>query len=129
MTINTTMPKGLIPYYHKELETYREKMSSGYFKEAWRYLERAHILGQPYPYQHSEVHWMMLKFGIEIKSTKEIFGQIPRLFVGGVKSFVSFVPVGNTGGADVHPLKSMPIEKDIQAIIEKAKMEENNASI
>jgi hypothetical protein len=31
----------------------------------------------------------MLKFGVRIKSSKEILGQIPRLLVGGVKSFAA----------------------------------------
>jgi hypothetical protein len=43
----------------------------------------------------------MLRFGIKIKDRREIIGQIPRLLVGGVKSFVGKIPVGNTGGANV----------------------------
>ena len=42
-------------------------------------------------------------FGIRIKDIREIIGQIPRLLVGGVKSFVGEIPVGNTGGANVPP--------------------------
>ena len=61
----------------------------------------------------------MLQFGIKIKSTKEVVGQIPRLLVGGVKSFVGYIPVGNTGGANVPPLKTMEMPKDIQEIINK----------
>ena len=49
----------------------------------------------------------MLLFGFKIKDIKEIIGQIPRLVVGGVKSFVGEIPVGNTGGANVPLLKSM----------------------
>ena len=60
------------------------------------------------------VHWMMLSFGIRIKNTREIIGQIPRLLVGGVKSFVGHIPVGNTGGANVPPLRPMEIPKDLQ---------------
>jgi len=48
MNINTTaMPKGLKPHYHKELEDYYKRLAKGYLQEAWRNLERAHILGQP----------------------------------------------------------------------------------
>lgn len=63
----------------------------------------------------------MLKFGIKIKSTKEVFGQITRLVFGGVKSFVGSVPVGNTGGANVPPLKLMEIPDDLKTIIEQNK--------
>lgn len=117
MKLNTSMPKRLKPHYQKELEAYREFYRENKLQQAWRHLERAHILGQPYPFQHSEVHWLMLKFGISIKDTKEILGQIPRLLVGGVKSFVGTIPVGNTGGANVPPLKPMEIPKDLQQII------------
>lgn len=88
--------------------------------EAWHQLERAHVIGQAYPYQHSLVHWEMLVFGCKIKSVKEILGQIPRLLVGGVKSFVGTIPVGNTGGANVPPMQSMPIQQEIKEIFKKA---------
>lgn len=65
----------------------------------------------------------MLQFGFRIKSGKEVIGQIPRLLVGGVKSFVGRVPVGNPGGANVPPMKPFPIEKDIQDIFIKAGVE------
>ena len=61
----------------------------------------------------------MLKFGIKIKSTKEVFGQFTRLVFGGVKSFVGTVPIGNTGGANVPPLKPMEIPNDLQEILNK----------
>ncbi|GAL00541.1 hypothetical protein JCM19314_2149 [Nonlabens ulvanivorans] len=47
------------------------------------------------------------------KNTKEVFGQIIRLIVGGWKSFINHVPLGNTGGSNVPPLKRMPIPNDI----------------
>ena len=58
-------------------------------------------------------------FGIKIKDLREIIGQIPRLLVGGVKSFVGEIPVGNTGGANVPPLKPMEIPADLKSIIEE----------
>jgi hypothetical protein len=87
--------------------------------KAWYHLERTHLIGHKYPYAHSTVHWKMLKFGFKIKSPKEILGQIPRLLVGDVKSFVGHVPMGNPGGANVPPLKPFPIEKELQDIFLK----------
>lgn len=110
------MPKDLKPHYQKELDAYHNKLGKSFLQEAWQHLERAHILGQPYPYQHSEVHWFMLQYGFKIKDWKEIRGQILRLFVGGVKSFVGKVPVGNTGGANVPPLLPMEIPTDLKAL-------------
>lgn len=59
----------------------------------------------------------MLRFGFAIKSGKEIRGQILRLVFGGVKSFVSKVPTGNTGGADVPPLQVMEIPQDLAIML------------
>ena len=61
----------------------------------------------------------MLLFGIEIISIHEIKGQLLRLLVGGVKSFVSKIPVGNTGGANVDPLKPMEIPQYIKLILDQ----------
>ena len=120
MRFYTAIPKSLEPYYEKELMDYRTEYLNGNLKEAWNHLERAHIIGQKYPYAHSYVHWKMLQFGFKIKSGKEILGQIPRLIFGGVKSFVGKIPVGNPGGANVPPLKPFPIEEELQGIFRKA---------
>jgi len=117
MKVNTKMPANLNPFYQKELLAFKDNLQKNNLQIAWYHLERAHIIGQKYPYEHTFVHWKMLQFGIKIKSTKEVFGQIPRLLVGGVKSFVGNIPVGNTGGANVPPLKPMEIPSDIQEII------------
>ncbi len=114
------MPNSLRPYFRKELNSYHSFLLNHDLQQAWHSLERAHVIGQSYPFEHSLVHWKMLRFGIRIKSLREILGQIPRLLVGGVKSFVGTIPVGNTGGANVPPLRSLPIEKDILQIFEIA---------
>lgn len=121
MKINTFMPPTLRPHYLNELAASKAASENGQLQQAWRCLERAHVLGQPYPVQHSEVHWLMLKFGFKIKDGKEILGQIPRLLVGGVKSFVGVIPVGNTGGANVPPLMPLEIPTDLQQIIDNNK--------
>ncbi len=120
MKFYTSIPKGLKPFYHSELERYQNEYANGNLRKAWNHLERAHILGQKYPYTHTYVHWKMLQFGIKIKSRKEVLGQIPRLLFGGVKSFVGKVPFGNPGGANVPPLKPFPIKKELQDIFIKA---------
>jgi hypothetical protein len=120
MQLYLTMPNNLKPFYKKELDNYKENLQKNILQQAWYHLERAHIIGQKYPMEHNNVHWKMLLFGIKIKNRKEVLGQIPRLIFGGVKSFVGTVPIGNPGGANVPPLKSFPIEKDLQAIFNKA---------
>lgn len=115
------MPSKLRPYFDRELELFHLLMKDKEYSIAWRCLERAHIIGQPYPLAHTYIHWQMLKYGIKLKDTKEIMGQIPRLLVGGIKSFVGKIPVGNTGGANVSPLKPMPIPSELSKIISNAK--------
>ncbi|MCC8361304.1 DUF3703 domain-containing protein [Salinimicrobium sediminilitoris] len=116
MKFNFRIPKRLKYYYLRELVLYKAAFSQGNLVHAWHHLERAHVIGQSYPWEHTYAHWLMLKFGLAIKDAKEILGQIPRLLVGGVKSFVGKIPLGNTGGANVPPLKSMPLPEDIQAL-------------
>lgn len=118
MKIHTTMPTALKPFFQKELEQAATFFEQENYQQSWHHLERAHIIGQPYPYHHTLVHWKMLLFGIQLKNTKEVIGQIPRLLVGGVKSFVGNIPVGNTGGANVPPLQPMEIPDDLQSIIQ-----------
>lgn len=117
MKFNTVIPAKLKSCFDKELALYQDAFTRGDLRKAWRHLERAHILGQAYPFEHSYVHYKMLLFGIHIKSKREIIGQIPRLLVGGVKSFVGVIPVGNTGGANVPPLRPMPIPEDLQELL------------
>ncbi len=117
MKLYWNMPKGLQVHYHRELDLYKMELAQWNLPQAWQHLERAHILAQAWPREHSQVHWHMLQFGFFIKSPKEIMGQIPRLLVGGVKSFVGHIPVGNTGGANVPPLRSMPIPDDLNRIL------------
>lgn len=114
------MPLALKPFYRKELTEAASAYSKGYLQQSWLHLERAHILGQPYPLAHSYVHWKMFLFGIKTKNLKEIIGQIPRLLVGGVKSFVGNIPIGNTGGANVPALQPMEIPEELKLIIENA---------
>lgn len=115
--MNTVLPGALLPFYRQELTAARDRFAARDYLASWRHLERAHILGQPYPVAHTAVHLRMLWFGVRLKSLREIVGQIPRLLFGGVKSFVGRIPVGNTGGANVPALQPMPIPDDLARII------------
>ncbi len=113
------MPSALVEYYNQELNCAKSAFENKEFFKSWSHLERAHIIGQPYPIEHTAVHWKMLHFGLKIKNSKEVIGQIPRLLFGGIKSFVGKIPTGNTGGANVNALKHMEIPEDLQEIISK----------
>lgn len=118
MKLNTYLPKVLKPYFKEELIQYQKAFSQKEYILAFQHLENAHIIGQAYPFAHTLVHWKMLKFGVKIKNTQEIIGQIPRLIFGGVKSFINTIPIGNTGGANVSALKPLPIRPELQEILD-----------
>ena len=117
MKVFWKMPPGLKVRFNEELNESNILLRHGNFELAWRKLERSHILGQSWAVEHTYVHWKMLLFAFRIKNTREIFGQLPRILVGGVKSYVGKIPVGNTGGANVPPLKSMPVPADIKELM------------
>ncbi|RAL21182.1 hypothetical protein DL240_13700 [Lujinxingia litoralis] len=117
MGLNTTMPRGLRPYFERELARAATLLEEGDLSRSWRHLERAHVLGQAFPLEHTRAHWRMLRFGLRIKDRREILGQLPRLAVGGVKSFVGTIPTGNTGGANISALRPLPIPEDLRELL------------
>jgi len=121
MSIRTTMPAALKPFYKEELARAKDAFSKKEYALSWHHLERAHIFSQPYPIAHTAVHWKMLLFGLRKKNGKEVIGQVSRLLLGGIISFIGKAPTGNTGGANVPPFKKMAIPADLQSIIDKTK--------
>ena len=121
MKLHFIIPRGLKQLVDEELLLSEAALKRSELQVSWHHLERAHILGQAWPVQHTQAHWRMLAFALKIKNTKEIIGQIPRLLVGGIKSFVGEIPVGNTGGANVPPLMPMSIPDDLKAILSEFK--------
>lgn len=66
MPLHFSIPSGLVQYVNQELAAYHQSMRTGDLQTAWRHLERAHILGQSSPYQHTRIHWKMLIFAFRI---------------------------------------------------------------
>ncbi len=87
---------------------------------AFRHLERAHVLGQAITYNHTRIHWRMLKLGWKIRSPREIFGQIIRIIGASTKTPFGIYPAGNTGGANVWFFEPMPVPDDLKAILNKS---------
>ena len=85
---------------------------------AFAQLERAHILGQRRVGAHTLTHWWMLKVGWQRREVREIRGQVLRLLAALVMSRV-WVPVGNTGGANVNPLQPMPIPDALREVMDE----------
>lgn len=89
--------------------------------DEFAHLERAHILGQASTREHVRVHWQMLRYAMRHRDAREFLGQITRLTGAATKTFIGWVPTGNTGGANVSPIKPMPIDPALAAIIERAR--------
>ena len=85
---------------------------------AFHHLERAHVLGQSSTYNHTRIHWRMLKLSFKLGSSREILGQIIRIVGASTKTPFGIYPTGNTGGSDVWFFKPMPIPHDLQEILD-----------
>lgn len=108
-------------HFESELKLARNAFVKGHLQVSWRHLERAHTLGQSWPVQYTKAHWYMIAFALRIKNGKEIAGQFPRLMIGGIKSFIGKIHVGNTGGANVPALRLMEIPADLRHILDQFK--------
>lgn len=85
------------------------------------HLERAHVLGQASTREHVRVHWRMLRWAWRHRDAREFAGQLLRITGAATKTFIGFVPTGNTGGANVSAVRPMPIDPELAAIIEAAR--------
>lgn len=84
---------------------------------AWRHLERAHVIAQPYPVAHTGSHLAMLRLAVSTRARREVSGQVVRIVLAGVASLVGRVPNGNTGRADVALGATMPIPDDLADLL------------
>lgn len=121
--MNFRMPEQFRKAYFHELEQYHLAMNQKDFSTAWRFLERAHVIGQYHPVSHTGIHFRMLVFALRRTDAREILGQILRLSVGWFGSLVNRIPVGNTGGVSVPILASLPIPEDLRGLLVAADTE------
>lgn len=97
-----------------------QSISKSDIAKAFAHLERAHVLGQSMTFEHTRVHWRMLKIGWKRRDIREILGQIFRVAGASTKTPFGIYPKGNTGGANVSPFRSMPIAADLAEILRSA---------
>lgn len=90
---------------------------AGDLERAVGHLERAHILGQHSTRLHVRSHVGMLRIAWQRSDAREITGQLTRIFAAALFSRL-WVPVGNTGGANVSATRPMPVPPDLQAILD-----------
>jgi len=95
----------------------REAHAGGDDTEAWRLLERTHILSQPWPWPHVRSHIDMLRLAIRTRDRREALGQLVRILVAGPGSASGRYPVGNTGRANVPATQPMPVPDDLAGLL------------
>lgn len=107
--------------FMREMDAAKLKIEEGFLDEAFTHLERAHIVGQEFVVPHTLTHLYMLKIGWLKKDYKEMLAQFTRIPFGIIGSIIGVLPEGNTGGANVHPMKKLPIPEDLKKVIEEKK--------
>lgn len=98
---------------HVELDRAAAARAAGEAALAFRHLERAHILSQRHTLWHVRVHWRMLRLGWSRRDWREVRGQMLRIPAALLFSRI-WIPLGNTGGADVSPTRPMPVPEDLR---------------
>ena len=104
--------------YKEEMHAAAEHYSGNNLDKAFYHLERAHILGQSFAFNHARAHWWMVKVGWKRRDSIEIRGQVVRM-IGALLFSRIWVPLGNTGGAHVDPFRSMPIPEEFQTLLKR----------
>jgi Protein of unknown function (DUF3703) len=104
--------------YDGEMQAAIEFYDGDNLGKAFFHLERAHILGQSFTCSHARTHWWMLKVGVKRRDFTEIIGQVVRI-LGALSFSRIWVPIGNTGGAQVPPFTSMPIPEEFESLLKR----------
>lgn len=108
------------PHVQAELDAAGSADQAGLLEDAFRHLERAHVLAQPSATEHSRVHFHMLRFALKHRLLGEAIGQVLRLLLAGPLTVLGAIPIGNTGGSAVSGFQPMPVPSDLQQLIDGA---------
>ena len=109
--------------------TYRDYLSSaraheraGRIDAAWACLEAAHIVGQRSTRLHVGSHAAMLGLAWRTRSLRELLAQAARLIAATVVTWI-WVPIGNTGRANISALARQPLPRDLEWVAEGSRVE------
>jgi hypothetical protein len=78
------------------------------------------VLAQASTVGHVRVHWAMLRWALRQSAAGEAVGQAWRIAGAALKTWL-WVPVGNTGGANVSGFRPMTVPPDLQRRIDAAR--------
>lgn len=99
--------------WKNEMELARVLFDKGERDRSWVYLERAHILSQPFAWLHVVTHLEMLRVAFLSRDGKEFVGQVVRTLVAAPGSLLRKYPEGNTGRSNVSMFKTMDTPHDL----------------
>lgn len=111
----------ILPFVNVELALAQQARLVGASKLEFSKLENAHVLAQESTYLHTKVHCLMLLWALRCGRYGELFGQLLRIVGALTKTAVGLVPIGNTGGSNISPFKTLPLSPQHAAIIANAK--------
>lgn len=100
--------------FRQEMAWAKGRFAARQWAETIHHLERAHIVGQRYFWGHLVSHLWMLRVAWARQDWPEASGQVKRIIAVPLGYLTGWVPVGNTGGANVSPIQPMPIPLDLQ---------------
>lgn len=99
--------------FYFQLQLGKTALKTTDHQSAFYHFENAHILGQKHVWRHILSHYWMFVYGIKTKDIKEITGQFFRMIASLIFTLI-WVPLGNTGGTNISPIKTIPIRKELQ---------------
>lgn len=104
-----------------EIDASRRADERGDAAEAFRRLERAHVLGQASTRLHVRAHWLMLRWAVRHRRGGEAAGQVLRILAAATKTAFGWMPHGNTGGTAAGAFRQLPIPAELQQQIDAAR--------
>ena len=112
-----SMPTTLRIAFEAELAAARAATTPA---STFRHLERAHVLSQVHTGPHVRVHGLMLQHAWRQRDWREVAGQLLRIPAALLMSAI-WVPIGNTGGANVSAIRPMPLPEDLAAVLAQSR--------
>ena len=105
--------------FSQSLRSAKSHYADKNYETAFASLETAHVLGQQFLLPHIVVHVWMMRVAAARRDKREVMGQITRLLATVPGFILGWVPLGNTGGANVSALKPMPLPNTLSHLVPK----------
>ncbi|MBB5707316.1 DUF3703 domain-containing protein [Sphingopyxis panaciterrulae] len=108
----------VLTFLTAEYHAFESAARAGHIEQAWRHLERAHIVAQARLWPHCRSHWKMLIFAIGLRDWREAGGQMVRLLLAPAGNLTGRLPVGNSGRANISAFARAEIPPDLLAFVD-----------